>query len=335
MGSKLAFLRCDTAVDLGTTNTSIHVRNRGLVLKEPSVVALNSRTGRIIAVGADAKQMIGRVPETIHMIHPVRGGVITDFEITTRMVRHFLRVASRRPHFLKRHVVVAVPSGITAVQRRAVQEATYLAGARRVHLIEAPMAAAIGMGLVGAESECEGMMVVNIGGGTTDAAIISMGGIVVSHALQLGGDDLDQAIVSYARREHGLVVGRGAAEETKIAAGSAYPSAKERCTSLRGRHVMTGLPRIVSISQAEICEAIAEPISAIVDLVKKTLSECPPEVSGDLMDQGMALTGGGALLDGFEDLLRAEIGIPTHLVDDPLQSVVLGSAKYAEELADE
>jgi rod shape-determining protein MreB and related proteins len=335
MGSKLAFLRCDTAVDLGTANTFIHLRGRGLVLKQPSVVAINSRSGRIIAVGAAAKQMIGRVPETITMVHPVRGGVITDFEFATRMIRHFLRAASRPPNFIKRHVVVAVPSGITAVQRRAVQEATHLAGARRVHVIEAPIAAAIGMGLVGPESESDGTMVVNVGGGTTDAAIISMGGIVVAHALQVGGDNLDQAIVSYARREHGLVVGLAAAEETKIAAGSACPSAKERSTSLRGRHAMTGLPKVVSVSQTEICAAIAEPVGAIVDLVKKTLSECPPEVSGDLMDQGMVLTGGGALLDGLEDLLRAEIGIPTHLVDNPLDSVVLGSAKYAEELASE
>jgi rod shape-determining protein MreB len=330
MGSKLAFLRCDTAIDLGTTNTLVHIRNRGLVLREPSVVALNRRSGRIIAVGAEAKRMIGRVPETIAMIHPVKGGVITDFEIATHMVRHFLRAAHRAPRFIKRRVVMAVPSGITPVQRRAVQEATHLAGARHVHIIEAPMAAAIGMGLVGTES---GVMVVNVGGGTTEVAILSMGGIVTARALQLGGDDLDQAIITYVRREYGLVVGRRTAEETKIAAGSTYPSSKERCTSVTGRHVLSGLPKIVSISQAEICEAIADPIKAIVELVKKTLSECPPEVSGDLMDRGMVLTGGGAQLNGLEDLLRSEIGIPTHLVDDPLHSVVLGSARYAEQLA--
>lgn len=329
MGSKLAFLGRDMAVDLGTANTLIYVRGRGIVLNEPSVVAINNSTGKIVAVGIEAKRMIGRTPGNIIAVRPLRDGVIADFDITERMLRYFIQRVHRRQRFAKPRIIVAVPSGITGVEQRAVKEAGYQAGARRVYIVEEPMAAAIGAGLP--VHEPTGNMVVDIGGGTTEVAIISMGGIVTCQSIRVGGDELDQAVVSFAKKEYSLMLGERTAEEVKIAIGSAYNDHEEIHAEIRGRDLVTGLPKTVVISAEEIRRATAEQVNAIVDAVKTTLDRCPPELSGDLMDRGIALTGGGALLKGMEARLRDETGMPVHLVDNALDSVALGSGKCVED----
>ncbi|GLX94823.1 rod shape-determining protein [Herbidospora galbida] len=329
MGSHFAFLGRDMAVDLGTANTLVYVRGRGIVLNEPSVVAINTSTGRIVAVGIEAKRMIGRTPGNIVAVRPLKDGVIADFDVTERMLRYFIQRVHKRRHFAKPRIIVAVPSGITGVEQRAVKEAGYQAGARRVYIVEEPMAAAIGAGLP--VHEPTGNMVVDIGGGTTEVAIISMGGIVTSQSIRVGGDELDQAIITYAKKEHSLMLGERTAEEVKIAIGSACASAEEPQAEIRGRDLVSGLPKTVVVSAREIREAIAEQVSSIVDAVKSTLDKCPPELSGDLMDRGLALTGGGGLLKGMDALLREETGMPVHLVDNALDSVALGSGRCVED----
>ncbi|GGL00498.1 rod shape-determining protein [Sphaerisporangium melleum] len=329
MGSKLAFLGRDMAVDLGTANTLVYVRGRGIVLNEPSVVAINTTTGKIVAVGIEAKRMIGRTPGNIVAIRPLKDGVIADFDVTERMLRYFIQRVHKRAHFAKPRIIVAVPSGITGVEQRAVKEAGYQAGARRVYIIEEPMAAAIGARLP--VHEPTGNMVVDIGGGTTEVAIISMGGIVTSQSIRVGGDELDQAIIAFAKKEYSLMLGERTAEEIKIAIGSACPTGDDRHAEIRGRDLVTGLPKTIVVSADEIRRATEEPLKIIVDAVKSTLDKCPPELSGDLMDRGLALTGGGALLKGMDDRLREETGMPIHLVDNALDSVVLGSGKCVEE----
>ncbi|GLX00703.1 rod shape-determining protein [Microtetraspora sp. NBRC 16547] len=329
MGSKLAFLGRDMAVDLGTANTLIYVRGRGIVLNEPSVVAINNSTGKIVAVGIEAKRMIGRTPGNIIAVRPLRDGVIADFDITERMLRYFIQRVHKRQRFAKPRIIVAVPSGITGVEQRAVKEAGYQAGARKVYIVEEPMAAAIGAGLP--VHEPTGNMVVDIGGGTTEVAIISMGGIVTCQSIRVGGDELDQAVVNFAKKEYSLMLGDRTAEEVKIAIGSAYHVSEELHAEIRGRDLVTGLPKTVVISGEEIRRATAEQVNAIVDAVKTTLDRCPPELSGDLMDRGIALTGGGALLKGMEDRLRDETGMPVHLVDNALDSVALGSGRCVED----
>ncbi|MFI6793727.1 rod shape-determining protein [Nonomuraea sp. NPDC050383] len=329
MGSKLAFLGRDMAVDLGTANTLVYVRGRGIVLNEPSVVAINTTTGKIMAVGVEAKRMIGRTPGHIVAVRPLKDGVIADFEVTERMLRYFIQRVHRRHHFAKPRVIIAVPSGITSVEQRAVKEAGYQAGVRKVYIVEEPMAAAIGAGLP--VHEPTGNMVVDIGGGTTEVAIISMGGVVTSQSIRIGGDELDQAVITFAKKEYSLMLGERTAEEIKIAIGSAWADGDDAHAEIRGRDLVTGLPKTVVVSSEEIRKAIEEPISSIVDAIKTTLDRCPPELSGDLMDHGIVLTGGGALLKGMTERIKVETGMPIHLVDNPLDSVALGSGRCVED----
>jgi rod shape-determining protein MreB len=330
MGNKLSFLGRDMAVDLGTANKLVYVRGRGIVLNEPSVVAINTNTGKIVAVGIEAKRMIGRTPGNIVAIRPLKDGVIADFDVTERMLRYFIQKVHKRRHFAKPRIVVAVPSGITGVEQRAVKDAGYQAGARRVYIIEEPMAAAIGAGLP--VYEPTGNMVVDIGGGTTEVAIISLGGIVTSQSVRVGGDELDQAVITFSKKEYSLMLGERTAEEIKMAIGSAYPFGEdEPHAEIRGRDLVSGLPKTIVISAEEVRRAIEEPVNAIVDAVKTTLDKCPPELSGDIMDRGIALTGGGALLKNLDERLREETGMPIHLVDNPLDSVVIGTGKCVED----
>jgi rod shape-determining protein MreB len=329
VGNVLAFLGRDMAVDLGTANTLVYVRGRGIVLNEPSVVALNTSNGQIVAVGAGAKRMIGRTPGNIVAVRPLKDGVIADFDVTERMLRYFIQKVHRRSHMAKPRLVVAVPSGITGVEQSAVKEAGHQAGARRVYIIEEPMAAAIGAGQP--IHEPTGNMVVDIGGGTTEVAVISLGGIVTSQSIRVGGDELDQAIITFGKKEYSLMLGERTAEEIKMAIGSAFPAEDEPHAEIRGRDLVSGLPKTVVISAAEVRKAIEEPVNLIVDAVKNTLDKCPPELAGDVMDRGIALTGGGALLRGLESRIREETGMPVQVADNPLDSVVLGTGKCVED----
>jgi rod shape-determining protein MreB and related proteins len=329
MSNALTFLGRDMAVDLGTANTLVYVRGRGIVLNEPSVVALNTNNGQIVAVGVEAKRMIGRTPGNIVAVRPLKDGVIADFDVTERMLRYFIQKVHRRTHLAKPRLVVAVPSGITGVEQSAVKEAGHQAGARRVYIIEEPMAAAIGAGLP--IHEPTGNMVVDIGGGTTEVAVISLGGIVTSQSIRIGGDELDQAIITFGKKEYSLMLGERTAEEIKMALGSAFPAKDEPHAEIRGRDLVSGLPKTVVISAAEVRKAVEEPVNLIVDAVKNTLDKCPPELAGDVMDRGIALTGGGALLRGLESRIREETGMPVQVADNPLDSVVLGTGKCVED----
>lgn len=319
----------DMAVDLGTANTLVYVRGRGVVLDEPSVVAVNARDGRPLAVGTEAKRMIGRTPGHIQAIRPLKDGVIADFDVCEKMLRYFIqRVHQRR--WAKPRMVICVPSGITGVEQRAVQEAAEYAGARKpAYIIEEPMAAAIGAGLP--VHEPAGNMIVDIGGGTTEVAVISLGGIVASESIRIAGDELDEAIVHYVKKEYSLALGERTSEEIKIALGSAYPLEEELYAEIRGRDLVTGLPKTVVVSTMEIREAIEEPVAAICDAVKVTLDKTPPELAADIMGKGIVVTGGGALLHGLEERLHSETGMPIHIADNPLYSVVNGSGQCLEE----
>jgi rod shape-determining protein MreB len=319
----------DLAVDLGTANTLVYARGRGIMLNEPSVVAVDTATNSIVAVGAEAKRMIGRTPSNIRAVRPLQDGVIADYDITAEMLRYFVRkVLRRRGIFTGPRVVVCVPSGITSVEQRAVSEATYAAGARRVHIISEPMAAAIGAGLP--VNQPSGSMVVDIGGGTTEVAILALGGIVASTSLRVAGNSLDAAIVDHVRAEFSLLIGERTAEELKISVGSAFPVSGPKSAEIRGRDVGTGLPRNVSISGDELRRAMDAPVARIVTAVRSTLDRCPPELSGDLVTRGIVLTGGGALLRGLDARLQHEIGIPVLVADRPLDSVVLGTGTVVE-----
>jgi len=319
----------DMAVDLGTANTLVYVRGRGVLLNEPSVVALDASTREILAVGSEAKQMLGRTPGGIIAIRPLKDGVIADFESTEQMLRLFIQRVHRRRYFAKPRLVICVPSGITAVEQRAVKEAGYQAGARRVYIVEEPMAAAIGAGLP--VHEATGNMVVDIGGGTTEVAVISLGGVVTSLSIRTAGDDLDAAIVTWMKKEYSLMLGERTAEEVKIALGSAFPLAREPQAEVRGRDLVSGLPRSVPVSSAEVRQALEEPLHDIVDAVRTTLDRTPPELAGDIMDRGLVLTGGGALLRGLDERLRHETGMPVHVAEDPLHSVAIGAGRCVEE----
>lgn len=319
----------DMAVDLGTANTLVYVKGRGIVLNEPSVVAIDKNTGAVLAVGLEAKRMIGRTPGNIVAIRPLKDGVIADFDVTERMLRYFIQRVHKRRFLARPRIVVGVPSGITGVEQRAVEEAAEQAGARSAHLIEEPMAAAIGAELP--VYEPSGNMIVDIGGGTTEVAVISLGGIVASESIRVGGDEIDEAIIQHMKREHNLMLGERTAEELKIEVGSAYPLAQEEQAEVRGRDLVTGLPKTLVISSAEIRAAIEEPVSMIVDAVKRTLDKTPPELSSDVMDRGIVLAGGGALLRGLDERLRQETGMPVHLVERPLDVVAVGSGKCLEE----
>ncbi len=326
--NSLSFIGRDMAVDLGTANTLVYVRGKGIVLNEPSVVAINVKDGHPLAVGAEAKRMIGRTPSNIQAIRPLKDGVIADFEICEMMLRYFIRRVHPR-RFSKPRMVICVPSGITGVEKRAVQEAAEFAGARKAYIVEEPMAAAIGAGLP--IHEPTGNMVVDVGGGTTEVAVISLGGIVVSQSIRIGGDELDEAIISFVKKEYSLALGERTAEEIKIALGSACELEEELHAEIRGRDLVTGLPKTVVTTTEEIRKAIEEPVAAIVDAVKVTLDRCPPELAADIMEQGIVLTGGGALLHGLDVRLQAETHMPIVVAPDPLNCVALGSGMCLEE----
>ena len=327
--NKFAFVGRDMAVDLGTANTLVYVRGRGIVLNEPSVVAVNQDNGAILAVGSEAKKMIGRTPGNIVAIRPLKDGVIADFDTTERMLRYFIQKVHRRRYLAKPRIVVCVPSGITGVEQRAVKDAGYAAGARKVYIIEEPMAAAIGAGLP--IHEPTGNMVVDIGGGTTEVAVISLGGIVVAQSIRTGGDELDQAIINWVKREFSLLLGERTAEEIKMAIGSACRLPDDVDAEIRGRDLATGLPKTILVSADDIRKALEEPVNAIVNAVKSTLDKTPPELASDLMDRGIVLTGGGALLRGLDERLRQETNMPIHIADQPLNAVAIGSVKCIEE----
>ncbi len=318
----------DMAVDLGTANTLVYVRGRGIVLSEPSVVAVDSTTGEVHAVGIEAKRMLGRTPGTIQAIRPLKDGVIADFEVTEEMLRHFIqRVHQNR--FAHPRVVVCVPSGVTGVEKRAVEEACLSAGARQAYLIEEPMAAAIGAGLPVAEPT--GSMVLDIGGGTSEVAVISLGGIVVSESIRVGGDEMDEAVVNHCKHEHKILIGQQTAEEVKLEIGSAADLPDEITTEIRGRDMVTGLPRTILLTSTEIRVAMEEPVSQIVSAVKNTLDRTPPELAGDIMDRGITLAGGGALLQGMDERMRTECQMPAQLTESPLTCVAVGSGRSLEE----
>ena len=319
----------DMAVDLGTANTLVYLAGEGIVLNEPSVVAVNVNDGRPVAVGAEAKRMIGRTPAHIKAIRPLKDGVIADFDICEKMLRYFIQKVHQRK-WAKPRMVICVPSGITPVEQRAVQEAAEMAGARKpARIIGEPMAAAIGAGLP--VHEPTGNMIVDIGGGTTEVAVISLGGVVTSQSIRVGGDELDDAIIQFIKKEYSLALGERTAEEVKVALGSAWPLEEELHAEIRGRDLVTGLPKTIVTSTDEIREAIDEPVSAIVDAVKVTLDKTPPELAADIMEQGIVLTGGGALLHGLDARLQEETGMPIVVARDALNCVAIGSGQCLEE----
>jgi rod shape-determining protein MreB len=328
LGSFLPAVGRDIAVDLGTANTLVYVRGRGIVLSEPSVIALDSISGQIHAVGADAKRMIGRTPATISAIRPLRHGVIADFEVTEQMLRYFIRKADQG-RFAHPRVVMCAPSGATDVEKRAINEACMAAGARQMQLIEEPLAAAIGGGLPIAEPS--GSMVVDVGGGTTEVAVLSLGGIVVSESVRVGGYDLDEAIAADVRRRHNLALGQQTAEALKIELGSAWPQREDMKTEIRGRDLVSGLPRQVVLTAAEVREALEEPLATIVAAVRTTLERTPPELAADIVERGIMLAGGGALLLGLDARLREETHMPVYIAEDPLECVALGAGRSLDE----
>lgn len=320
----------DMGIDLGTANTLVSMRGKGIVLREPSVVAIQRDTGEILAVGEEAKKMLGRTPGNIVAIRPLKDGVIADFDTTQAMLKYFIQKATGGFSFFRPRVVVGVPSGVTEVERRAVIDATIQAGAREAYLIEEPMAAAIGAGLP--VHDPTGNMVVDIGGGTTEVAVISLGGIVSSRSIRIGGDELDEAIIQYMKRTYNLLIGERTAESVKMTIGSAMPSPEEESMDIRGRDLVTGLPKTLPVSVREIELALSEPVSAIVDAVKVTLEKTPPELSVDIMDRGIVMTGGGSQLRRLDKLLTKETGMPVIVAEDALDCVAKGTGIVAEDL---
>jgi len=330
----LGLFSSDLAIDLGTANTLVYAKGRGIVLNEPSVVAIATSRGRrqVVAVGEEAKQMVGRTPGHIEAIRPLRDGVIADFEVAEEMIKHFIRRVHPRRAFASPRVIICVPSGSTAVERRAIQESAESAGARRVFLIEEPMAAAIGAGLP--VTEPTGSMVVDIGGGTTEVAILSLGGIVYAKSIRVGGNKMDEAIINYVRRNHNLLIGEATAENIKKRIGSAClpEDGNGEVMEVRGRDLMNGVPKEIVISQRQIAEALAEPVGAIIEAVKVALENTAPELSADIVDRGIVLTGGGALLGNLDFVLRHATGLPVSLADEPLTCVALGTGRCLEEM---
>jgi rod shape-determining protein MreB len=331
----LGAMSADMAIDLGTANTLVYVKGRGIVLAEPSVVAIADVRGKkmVLAVGEEAKQMLGRTPGNISAIRPMRDGVIADFEVAEEMIKHFIRKVHNRRSFASPIIIVCVPSGSTAVERRAIQESAESAGARRVLLIEEPMAAAIGAGLP--VTEPSGSMIVDIGGGTTEVAVISLGGIVYSRSVRVGGDKMDEAIISYIRRQHNLLIGESSAERIKIKLGAARPAENGEegpWLEVKGRDLVNGVPREVMVSNRQISESLAEPVFQITEAVKVALENTPPELAADICDKGIVLTGGGALLNRLDQVLREATGLPVVVAEDALSCVVLGTGRALEEL---
>ncbi|TCZ59893.1 rod shape-determining protein [Roseicella aquatilis] len=329
------FLSADMAIDLGTANTLVYVKGRGIVLNEPSVVAIADHRGRkhVLAVGEEAKQMLGRTPGNISAIRPLRDGVIADFEVAEEMIKHFIRKVHNRRSFASPMIIVCVPSGSTAVERRAIQESAESAGARKVLLIEEPMAAAIGAGLP--VTEPSGSMIVDIGGGTTEVAVISLGGIVYARSVRVGGDKMDEAIISYIRRTFNLLIGEASAERIKMEIGAATvpdDGGEGPMTEVKGRDLMNGVPREVVVSQRQIAESLAEPVGQIIEAVKVALENTPPELAADIVDKGIVVTGGGGLLHRQDEVLRAATGLPVTVAEEPLSCVALGTGRALEEM---
>lgn len=321
----------DMGMDLGTANSLVYVKGKGIVIREPSVVAIQKDTGHVLAVGEEAKRMIGRTPGNIVAIRPLKDGVIADFDVTQSMIKYFINRALRSRAFIIRpRVVVGVPSGVTAVEERAVREAALQAGAREAYLIEEPMAAAIGAGLP--VHEPTGNMIVDIGGGTTEVAVISLGGIVTSRSIRIASDEMDEAIINHVKRTYNLMIGERTAEQIKIQIGTAYPLENGQTDEVRGRDLVTGLPKTVMITSEEIYKALSEPVSSIVDAIKTTLEQTPPELAADIMDRGIVMAGGGSLLRGLDRLVSEETGMPVHLADDPLLVVAYGAGRVLENI---
>ena len=326
----MSLFSSDMAIDLGTAHTLVYVQGKGIVLNEPSVVAIERHSNKILAVGIEAKRMVGRTPGNISAIRPMKEGVIADFEMAERMLRYFITKVHNRTAFVRPRIIIGVPSRITQVEQRAVKESAELAGAREVYLIEEPVAAAIGAGLP--ITEPSGNMVVDVGGGTTDIAVISLGGIVYSESVKVAGDQMDSAIINHVKREHNLLIGEHMAERVKLGIGSAYPLEEKAQMMVKGRDLVSGIPRTIALEDGEVREALQECLTAIVSAIKLALEHTPPELAGDIVDRGIVLTGGGALLRGLDARLREETGLPIVNVDDPLTSVVLGVGKTLEEL---
>ncbi|KPK42388.1 MAG: rod shape-determining protein MreB [Omnitrophica WOR_2 bacterium SM23_29] len=320
----------DMGIDLGTASTLVYVKNEGIVLCEPSVVAIQKGTNNVLAVGEEAKRMLGRTPGSIVAIRPMKDGVIADFEITESMLRYFIKKVHNRRVLVRPRMVIAIPSGITEVEKRAVKDSAERAGAREVYLVEEPIAAAIGVGLP--IQEPAGNMIIDIGGGTTEMAVVSLSDIVFSKSIRIGGDEMDDAIIQHLKKTYNLMIGERTAEEIKIKIGSAYPLEEELTLEVRGRDLVAGLPKTVTISSEEVREALAEPIAAIVEAVRITLERTPPELSADLIERGLVLAGGGALLRGLDKLLSEQTGLPVHIADDPITAVALGTGKVLSEI---
>lgn len=322
------FFSNDMGIDLGTANTVVYVKGKGIVLTEPSVVAIQKETNKILAVGEEAKRMLGRTPGSIVAIRPLRDGVIADFEITENMIRYFMRKVHNRKTLISPLVVIAVPSGITEVEKRAVQDSASRAGARDVFLIEEPMAGAMGVGLP--VHEPAGNMIIDIGGGTTEVAIISLAGIVFSRSVRVAADEMDEAIIQYMKRSYNLMIGERTAEQIKIEVGAAVPLDEPLTMEVKGRDLVAGLPKTLTVNSEEIREALADPVSTIVESVRVSLERCPPELSADLVDRGIVMVGGGSLLRGLDRLLSKETGLPVNVADDPLGAVAMGTGKVIE-----
>ena len=320
----------EIGIDLGTANTLVYMRGKGIIIREPSVVAVDTRTDRAKYVGQEAKDVIGRTPGSIVAVRPLKDGVIADFEITTTMLQEFIKKALKGSLFSKAHVVICIPSGVTAVERRAVKEAAENAGAKKVNIIEEPMAAAIGAGLP--VSEPQGSMIVDIGGGTSEVAVISLGGIVTSRSVRCAGDAFDAAIINYIKKKYNLLIGERTAENVKIAIGSAFPMEQETEMEIKGRNLLNGLPENIRVTSAEIREALAEPLSNVIEAIKVTLEKTPPELAADIIDQGITLAGGGANIRGLDKLINKETGMPVYVAESPLDCVADGTGKVLEEI---
>jgi len=330
LDSVIGMFSSDMGIDLGTASTLVYLKNEGIVLCEPSVVAIESGTSNVLAVGEEAKRMLGRTPGNIVAIRPMRDGVIADFEITESMLRYFIKKVHNSRGLVRPRVVIAVPSGITEVEKRAVKDSALHAGAREVFMLEEPVAAAIGVGLP--IQEPSGNMIIDIGGGTTEMAVISLAGVVFAKSIRVGGDEMDDALINYLKRTYNLMIGERTAEEIKIRIGSGYPMEEEMTMDVRGRDLVAGLPKMISVNSEEIREALSEPIAQIVEAVRITLERTPPELSADLIEKGLILAGGGSLLRGLDKLISEETGLPVHLADDPLTAVALGTGKVLSEL---
>ncbi|HLA77840.1 MAG TPA: rod shape-determining protein [Vicinamibacteria bacterium] len=323
--ANLSFLSSDLAIDLGTANTLVYAKNKGIVVSEPSIVAVNRVTGKVEAVGKDAKEMLGRTPGNIVAIRPMKDGVIADFEITEKMLSHFIRKAHNRNTMVRPRIVIGIPSEVTQVEKRAVKDSALKAKASEVYLVDQAMAAAIGAGLP--ITEPSGNMVVDIGGGTTDIAVISLAGIVYSKSVRVAGNEMDEAVIQYIKKKYNLLIGERTSEQIKLEIGSAFPLDEPMTMEIKGRDLIEGIPKTLTITDAEIREALAEPISVIVNAVRVALERTPPELSADIVDRGIVLTGGGSLLKNLDKLLREETGLPVSVAEDPLSSVVLGTGK--------